>query len=865
MSIYDTLNKEQKKAVFQTEGPVLILAGAGSGKTRVITHRISYLMEEVGVNPWNILAITFTNKAAGEMRERVDKLIGFGAESLWISTFHSMCVRILRRHIDLLGYDNSFTIYDTDDQKTLMKQVCRNLNINTKELKEKTILNAISSAKNELITPLRYRQDEHSDFYHRQIGDAYEEYQRLLKKNNALDFDDLLMKTVELFHAYEDVLANYQNRFRYIMVDEYQDTNNAQFELVRLLADRYRNLCVVGDDDQSIYKFRGANIRNILDFEKVYPDALVIRLEQNYRSTQTILDAANAVIRNNVGRKKKSLWTSQGKGNPIRFRQFNTAPEEAAFIAGDIRRLMRKDPRFRYSDCAILYRTNAQARVLEERFVMESIPYNVVGGTNFYERREIKDMLSYLKTIDNGRDDLAVRRIINVPKRGIGATSIGRIGEFAGAHDLGLFEALERIGEIEGVAKRTASKITPFVQMIHEFREYLEDHSLEELVKHVIEETGYEEYLRASDEEDAEDRLNNVDELVSKVVDYEQQAEEGEEGSSLSAFLEEVALVADIDEADENSDRVLMMTLHSAKGLEFPHVYMAGMEEHIFPSAMALMSEDDNDLEEERRLAYVGITRAKEDLTLTASRSRLIRGQMQYNPVSRFISEIPEELLDEEPAYKKSYDYYADDDMFDESSSGYTDELPFHTGKSGGDSSGRGRTVTFEELLKGYDQFNADTDGKNSSGTKGHGRNYGSIGPETSSGSRYAYGAASSSVHPSFGNHSSSGDRRTADRGSDRAARPKARYVKPHTSEAKKPFVAKASSSSRMSLNSIHKGIPTGTAPDYAVGDRVEHIKYGIGTVKKIEPGPRDFKVTVVFDEAGQKIMYAAFAKLKKC
>lgn len=832
MSIYDTLNKEQKKAVFQTEGPVLILAGAGSGKTRVITHRISYLMEEMGVNPWNILAITFTNKAAGEMRERVDKLIGFGAESLWISTFHSMCVRILRRHIDLLGYENSFTIYDTDDQKTLMKQVCRNLNINTKELKEKTILNAISSAKNELITPLRYREQEDSNYSHRQIADAYAEYQRLLKKNNALDFDDLLMKTVELFHAYEEVLANYQNRFRYIMVDEYQDTNNAQFELVRLLAGRYRNLCVVGDDDQSIYKFRGANIRNILDFEKVYPDALVIRLEQNYRSTQTILDAANAVIQNNIGRKKKSLWTAQGKGNPIRFRQFNTAREEAAFIADDIRRSMRRDPKRRYNDYAILYRTNAQARVLEERFVMESIPYNVVGGTNFYERREIKDMLSYLKTIDNGRDDLAVRRIINVPKRGIGATSINRIGEFAAAHDIGFFEALERIDEVDGIAKRTSSKIVPFVQMIHEFRAYLAENSLEDLIKHVIEETGYEGYLRTSDDEDAEDRLNNVDELISKVVDYEEQAEEGEEGPSLSAFLEEVALVADIDDTDEASDRVLMMTLHSAKGLEFPHVYMAGMEENIFPSSMALFSEDDNDLEEERRLAYVGITRAKEDLTLTAARSRMVRGEIKYNAVSRFISEIPEELLDEAPAYKQSYDYYADDDdMSTGKDAGYEDELPFRVGSrsTGGSSSGKGRTMTFEDLLKGYDGLSFDTD------------------------------------NPGSGSGFSSGSYGTDGRMPNRGTRPKAKYVKPHTSEAKKPFVAKASTSSRKALNSIHKGIPASAAPDYAVGDRVEHIKYGVGTVKKIEPGPRDFKVTVVFDEAGQKIMYAAFAKLKKC
>ena len=403
MSIYDTLNREQQQAVCQTEGPVL------SGKTRVITHRIAYLMEECEVNPWNILAITFTNKAAGEMRDRVDRLIGFGSESVWISTFHSMCVRILRRHIDLLGYQNTFTIYDTDDQKTVMKDICKRLRIDTKQLKERQILGAISSAKNELISPLRYREDHVGgwDYYGRQIGDCYEEYQKVLKKNNALDFDDLLMKTVDLFHTHPEVLENYQNRFRYIMVDEYQDTNNAQFELVRLLAARYRNLCVVGDDDQSIYRFRGANINNILDFEKVYPEALVVRLEQNYRSTQNVLDAANAVISNNARRKQKKLWTDRGQGQQIHVRRFQTAYEEASYISEDIARAMSEDSRLKYSDFAILYRTNAQSRLLEDRLVLSGMPYNVVGGTNFYDRREIRDMLAYLKTVDNGSDDLA--------------------------------------------------------------------------------------------------------------------------------------------------------------------------------------------------------------------------------------------------------------------------------------------------------------------------------------------------------------------------------------------------------------------------------------------------------------------------
>ncbi len=920
MSNYDALNKEQQQAVFQTEGPVLILAGAGSGKTRVITHRISYLMEEMGVNPWNILAITFTNKAAGEMRERVDKLIGFGSESLWISTFHSMCVRILRRHIDLLGYDSSFTIYDTEDQKSLMKDVCKKLNINTKELKERTILSAISSAKNELISPLKFKEENGTNYYERRIGDAYEEYQSMLRKNNALDFDDLLMKTVELFHSHDEVLANYQNRFRYIMVDEYQDTNNAQFELIRLLADQHRNLCVVGDDDQSIYKFRGANIRNILDFEKVYPEALVVKLEQNYRSTQTILDAANAVIRNNTGRKSKSLWTAQGEGDPIRFRQFNMAAEEATFIAKDIKNTIRRNRRKKYSDFAILYRTNAQSRMLEERLVMASIPYNVVGGTNFYDRREIKDVLCYLKTIDNGRDDLAVRRIINVPKRGIGATSINRIVDFAAQNDIGFFEALERAEDIEGLTARALNKILPFAEMMQEFREYAKENSLEDLVKHVIDKSGYADALRESDEENDEDRLTNVDELISKVVDYEEGAEATEEGPSLSAFLEEVALIADIDES-EDADRVLLMTLHSAKGLEFPNVYITGMEDGIFPGAMSLHSGDDDELEEERRLAYVGITRAKECLTLTASRSRMIRGEVQYNPVSRFISEIPEELLDESPAYKKSYDYYDDEDDFYEDSSfgggygssigksygnsyggssagGYgssrgssfggsfadtDDEIPFKDSTVVSGTSSGGRTMTFADLAKGYagltsytgdsgskytgDSSKGSGSARTGGGTTGTGSAASPVRRGVSAGSQGAgYGAGRTSAASGSGRSTASAGTGAYEGDVRSRKRPKAVYVKPHTADAKKPFIAKSSASNKKAMSQLQKEMPQNTQKlTYAEGDRVSHIKYGVGTVKKIEQGPRDYKVTVIFDDAGQKIMYAAFAKLKKC
>lgn len=640
MSIYDTLNDNQRLGVEATEGPVLLLAGAGSGKTRVLTHRIAYLMEEEGVNPWNILAITFTNKAAKEMRERVDKLIGFGSEAIWVATFHATCVRILRRYADRLGYDTNFTIYDTDDQKSVMKDICKRLNIDTKMIKERVILGAISSAKDELISPMQYAIDAFGDFQKRKISEAYTEYQAVLKKNNAMDFDDLIVKTVELFKNCPEVLLQYQNRFRYIMVDEYQDTNTAQFELVRLLADKYRNLCVVGDDDQSIYKFRGANIRNILDFEDTYPDATVIKLEQNYRSVGNILAAANSVISNNRGRKGKNLWTAKEDGSRLHFHQFDTAMDEAVFIADDIRNKNRNDEAH-YGDCAILYRTNAQARLLEERMVISGIPYTVVGGQNFYGRKEIKDILAYLKTIDNGRDDVAVKRIINIPKRGIGATSIAKVQDYADEHEISFYDALCKCDEIASLGKASA-KIKPFVTLIQGFRSKVDYYGLEGLIRDILEMTQYEEYLKEN-EEDAEDRIENVQELVNKVIIYEEENDQ----PTLGQFLEEVALVAEIDSVQDDNNRVLLMTLHSAKGLEFPHVYLAGMEDGVFPSYMTITSDSKEDLEEERRLAYVGITRAMKDLTITCAKSRMIHGQTQYNMVSRFVKEIPAELLEQ--------------------------------------------------------------------------------------------------------------------------------------------------------------------------------------------------------------------------
>lgn len=651
MSKYDGLNSMQQEAVYHTEGPVLILAGAGSGKTRVLTHRIAYLIEEKGINPWNIMAITFTNKAAQEMRERVDKIVGFGSESIWVSTFHSSCVRILRRYIDRLGYDNNFTIYDTDDQKTVIKEVCKRLNIDTKMYKERSLMAAISSAKDELVSPEEFRLNASAstDWGSQTVARVYDAYQKQLKQNNALDFDDLIVKTVELFQNCPDVLESYQERFRYIMVDEYQDTNTAQFKFVSLLASKYKNLCVVGDDDQSIYKFRGANIGNILGYEKVFPEAKVIKLEQNYRSTQNILNAANEVIKNNLGRKDKTLWTANEQGAPLHFRQFQNGYEEAEYIAGDISQKVREG-NYEYKECAILYRTNAQSRLFEEKFLLANIPYKIVGGVNFYARKEIKDLLAYLKTVDNARDDVAVRRIINVPKRGIGATTMDKVQTYAQEMGISFYDALKEADQIVTLG-RSAVKVRPFVDFIQKFRSQTEFLSVSELLQKIIEETGYVTELEAENTEESQARIENIDELISKAVSYEEESE----APTLSGFLEEVALIADIDSVDDNDNRVLLMTLHSAKGLEFPNVYLAGMEDGMFPSYMTIVGDDPTELEEERRLCYVGITRAMKELTLTAAQQRMIRGETQYNKVSRFIREIPRELVElgREPKERK--------------------------------------------------------------------------------------------------------------------------------------------------------------------------------------------------------------------
>lgn len=835
MGLYDTLNEQQKKGVFTTEGPVLILAGAGSGKTSVLTRRIAYLIENVGVNPWNILAITFTNKAAGEMRDRVNTIVGYGAESIWVSTFHSTCVRILRRHIDRLGFDNSFTIYDTDDARSVMKDVCKRLEIDTKMLKEKTILNAISSAKDNLISPAEYEMAATGDFLKKKMSAAYTEYQLTLKKNNALDFDDLIVKAVELFKSCPDVLENYQNRFQYIMVDEYQDTNTAQFELIRLLAQRERNLCVVGDDDQSIYKFRGANIRNILDFEQVYPDATVIKLEQNYRSTQNILDSANAVIGNNTRRKSKALWTDKGSGNRIHFRAFNTAYEEAEYIAGDIKRKKRELVND-YRDCAVLYRTNAQSRLLEESFVALNIPYNVVGGVNFYARKEIKDILAYLKTIDNGKDDLAVKRIINVPKRGIGAASIAKVQDYADHMGLSFYEALLQVDEIPALGKgKSTDKLRDFATMIRMFRTKMQTDSLEDLITDVIETTGYVKELEESGEEDAEDRIKNIDELITKLVSFEMECEKLGEEATLSAFLEEVALVADIDNVDKDDNRVLLMTLHSAKGLEFASVYLSGLEDGIFPSYMTIISADPEEIEEERRLAYVGITRAKEDLTITYAKARMIRGETQYNSVSRFVKEIPDRLLDSRIPGARRWD--AEEYGSDSCERNLFKSKPFQTG-----------TVNRSEPL-GDTVFDKPRNNWEAAAQM--------LAPPKQQPATKAAAKVTTAREPAPQRAAQPVAKK--DLSEILASRPKAVAKKKETPAANKPYIAK-------SLDGLTKGAPAIAADGlgYVTGDRVRHVKYGEGTVLDIVQDTRDFKVTVDFDAYGNKIMYAAFAKLKK-
>lgn len=640
------LNDKQSEACCYTDGPLLILAGAGSGKTRVITHRIAYLMGKCNVNPYNILAITFTNKAAKEMRDRVDKIVEKGAEGVWVSTFHSMCVRILRKHIECIGGTKDFSIYDTDEQKVVMKETIKYLNLDPKLYPEKAMLAAISKAKENYISPDGYERENATSFRDQQIAKIYREYQRRLRINNALDFDDLIYQTIFLFETNPDVLAEYQERFRYIMVDEYQDTNHTQFILVKQLAAKYRNLCVVGDDDQSIYKFRGANIYNILNFEEEYPDARVVKLEQNYRSTANILNTANAVIANNEGRKDKTLWTDKEDGEKITFTKYNDEYREAEGTVSKIKSVKRMG--VSYGSMAILYRTNAQSRVLEEKLIYENVPYKLVGGTNFYARKEIKDIVSYLKVLANPSDANALKRIINVPKRGIGDTTVSKISEFADNNGMSVYDALLDVEEIPAMS-RSMDKINKFTDMMESIRSKVREGFLEAIFDEVIEKTGYIEELNAEGTDEAKARIENIGELKNKVVIFEEQHKEG----TLTELLEEIALVADADESDavDESEKITLMTLHSAKGLEFPYVFMVGMEDRLFPSGMSIDSEDPDALEEERRLCYVGITRAMEKLYMSAASQRMVRGTTCMSDVSRFIKEIPKHYLDSDDTF----------------------------------------------------------------------------------------------------------------------------------------------------------------------------------------------------------------------
>ena len=778
-----TLNDMQELAVYHTDGPLLILAGAGSGKTRVLTHRVAYLIKEKGVEPYQIMAITFTNKAADEMRERIDKLVGFGADQVWVSTFHSACVKILRRFADQVGYKNDFTIYDADDQKKVMRDIIKMMNLDTKMFKEKGVVAKISDFKNKLMTVSDVRDIATHDFKERTISQIYEEYQRILKKSNAMDFDDLIMKTVELFQKHPEVLDMYQERLKYIMVDEYQDTNMAQFKFVQLLASKYQNICVVGDDDQSIYKFRGADIGNILSFENHFENARVVKLEQNYRSTKNILDAANAVIKNNEGRKDKTLWCDEDRGEKIEVYQAEDGFAEAEMVADTIKEEV-DNGRADYNDYAILYRTNAQSRALEEKLMMKNIPYKIIGGQNFYQRREIKDILAYLRIIANPTDDLSVERVINVPKRGIGQTTVDKVKAYAREHDINLYEAFLKASEVPGINAGTATKIKGFTDMIEELSNMLgpsselpvegeelpsSPYSIKDVVDKLIELTGYVAELVAEETDEADGRIENIDELVSKVAEYEENAEQ----PNLGEFLEEVSLVSDIDTLDENSSYVVMMTVHSAKGLEYPHIFLCGMEDGLFPSYMTIMSEDDEELEEERRLAYVAITRAMKKLTISYAKRRMIRGETQYNMISRFVKEIPTKIVN---------------------SKNVTDTMAH----------GMRKKNSFSNF-GGYE------------GSLGHGGGY--------------------------------QGRRDDSSNSDavKAFKKKPSYGKPKS----KPSFGKEFSVEKAEV-------------DYKVGDRVVHQKFGEGTVKEIEDGPRDYQVTVDFDDFGQKMMMASFAKLEK-
>ncbi|MCR5624597.1 MAG: UvrD-helicase domain-containing protein [Lachnospiraceae bacterium] len=801
------LNNEQQQAVTHFTGPLLILAGAGSGKTRVITHRIAYLIAEKHISPYQILALTFTNKAAGEMKERVRQTVGEDAYKVTVSTFHSFCVRVLRYEAEYIGYTRNFVIYDSDDQRALMRNVIKELNLDAKKNKERTFLSVVSSAKDKLQTPADFRAEAEGDFQQKNYCNAYELYQKKLKEANAMDFDDLIFKTVELFEKNPDVLQKYQNRYRFIMVDEYQDTNYSQFKLISLMAkhinqmgETERNLCVVGDDDQSIYKFRGADIKNILNFEDTFENTRVIKLEQNYRSTSNILDAANAVIKHNFQRKEKVLRTEAEEGDLVYYRLFENDLNEGYGVSEAIETAV-KGGHASYSDFAVLYRTNAQSRALEESMVRLGIPYKIVGGVNFYQRKEIKDILAYLRVIDNPADSVSINRIINVPKRGIGNASIDKINQYSFDQGIIFYDALAKAPIIPGLS-RSAGKINDFFQIIEDFREMVSKNeiTISGLIKAVMDVVEYDSYLQDTDELKYDERMENIEELIAKAHDYE----ENEEDPTLSEFLADISLVTDLDNVDEEQDLVLLMTLHSAKGLEFPYVYIVGMENNLFPSYMALNPDNYangmDELEEERRLAYVGITRAEKKLALSSVISRFRNGDYQFNSPSQFLSEIPDHLL------CKTNDVL----------------MPF------GDAVGKTKTrySNTESAKRPSDNdlysFKSYKDYKTNS-----------------------FGSFSNSSSDSFKNSSYSSNK----------------------SSNNNPFEAKVITrkNKKAGANFGHKvSVGNSSNTDFNVGDLVSHPKFGKGTITEVTPKGNDKIVTVIFEGDVKRKLVASLSGLTK-
>jgi DNA helicase-2/ATP-dependent DNA helicase PcrA len=827
MDLLSGLNKEQKEAVLHNEGPLLILAGAGSGKTRVLTHRIAYLIEQHGVFPSNILAITFTNKAAREMRERIAGLIGDLSNDMWVGTFHSICIRMLRRDIEKLGYDRSFVIYDTQDQQVVVKECLKELSINEKNFPPKSVLETIGKQKDELIDAAHFEKLYASDFRMGKIAKIYKLYEKKLKANNALDFDDIIMNTIKLFDQYPEVLNYYQRKFRYVLVDEYQDTNTAQYMLVRKLSQSHENLCVVGDDDQSIYGWRGANIRNILDFEKDFKHCCTIKLEQNYRSTQNILDAANRVIGNNTGRKRKSLWTQNKGGSKIIVCENENEHEEALYAAREVQRLISDENR-KFKDFAVLYRINAQSRVLEEMFMREGIPYKIVGGQKFYDRKEIKDIIAYMRLVQNPGDNVSLKRIINVPKRGIGDATVAVAEELSYESGVSLFSVISNAEECPPL-KRASQKLGNFSLMINKFRTMKESMTVSELLETVVEDTGILREYELENTVEAQSRIENIKEFKSVALEFEKQSED----KSLEEFMAHISLVSDLDNLEEDQDYVVLMTMHSAKGLEFPVVFIPGMEEGVFPGYRAI-TEGPDQLEEERRLCYVGITRAREKLYLSNARFRTLFGNSSYNRPSRFLAEIPEELV--EYPFKQEKSSYGQKDTFSwGKGQAFGSTQPRSSAQSSGftQSSGSAQSTgsSRNQFAPGAPKMTASGSSNISAGsgslkdllnsnlvTRGFGGN-------TAGGNAFGSGSKMSSVGDTAKKYTGNGFGSTSAGAANRAA---------------------------------------ASACEFSVGDKVEHKKFGRGTISKTTPDNDDQVLEIQFEGAGMKRLMASMANLKR-